>query len=243
LNRVAAAAAVFVAIVGCRPAGERRHTESLSYGPLPVVSDLITRDQRTEEAERMMLAGSNAREEGHATQASRYLRAGLALDPNGEFLWLQLCILQYDINDPAEAEESCTKAINAAEDPRSPNYDSVLNRGLARVRLGKLDAAEADFRWNKRMQPDNAEAYYDESWVWAARGDLDKVLENVRRAGELDPYYRNIDVVGNDRPYDKFRGDKRWEALLATLDPGPPPGEKMSTILLQEGVSGVPTAR
>jgi ribosomal protein S16 len=93
------------------------------------------------------------------------------------------------------------------------------------------------------MQPDNAEAYYDESWVWAARGDLDRVLKDVKRAGELDPYYRNIEVVGNDRPYDKFKGQARWDEFLATLDNGPPPSEKMSTLLQQEGVSGVPGER
>ena len=138
------------------------------------------------------------------------------------------------------AEDACTHAIDNAEDKGNPNYDSVLNRGLARVLLGKLEAAESDFQWNKRMQPDNAEAYYDESWVWAARSNLDKVLENVKRAGELDPYYRNIEVVGNDLPYEKFKGDKRWDDFLARLDPGPPPEEKMSTLLQQEGISGVP---
>ncbi len=234
------AALLLVAVVGCRPEAERRKPDVLTYGPLPDPAKLKTQEQRDAEAERMMVAGSEAREAGLANEASRYLRAGLELDPDGEMLWLQMCILRYDVDEPAAAEEACTKAIAGAEDPKNPNYDSVLNRGLARVLLGKLDEAEADFQWNKRMQPRNAEAYYDESWVWAARGNLDKVLENVKIAGEYDPYYRNIEVVGSDRPYDRFRGEPRWEEFLSTLDPGPPPEEKMSTLLQQEGISGVP---
>lgn len=231
---------VLVAL-GCRPEAERRQADPLSYGALPDATTLKTLEERTAEAERLMMAGQSAMEAGNATQASRYLRAGLELNEKSEFLWLQFCILNYDIGEALAAEEACTKAIEYAEDPKNPNYDMVLNRGLARVLLGKLDEAEADFQWNKRMQPKNAEAYYDESWVWAARGNLQKVLENVKTAGEYDPYYRNIEVVGDDRPYDKFRGDETWEAFLKTLDPGPPPEEKMSTLLQQEGISGVPT--
>jgi len=233
--------ALLVVGLGCRPEAERRKAESLSYGALPVVEQLKTPEQRSEAAERMMLAGSQAREAGLATQASRYLRAGLELDDRNEMLWLQLCILHYDVDDAASAETACTRAIETALDPANPNYDSVLNRGLARVKLGKLAEAEADFQWNKRMQPKNAEAYYDESWVWAARGDLEKVLENVKIAGEYDPYYRNIEVVGSDQPYDKFLDEPAWQDFLKTLDPGPPPEEKMSTLLQQEGISGVPT--
>ncbi len=231
---------VCLALFGCRPEAERRTTESLSYGPLPDPTTLRTLEERTAEAERLMMAGQAAMEAGNPTQASRYLRAGLAVQENHEFLWLQLCILSQDIGRPGDAEAACSKAIEYAQDPAGPNYDSLVNRGVARLRLGDLDGAEQDFDRARAQRPEDAEAWYDASWVHAARGDLDRVIEHVRAAGARDPYYRRRSVVGDDHPFDRFKDEERWTRFLATLDQGAPGEEKITTLLETRGLSGVP---
>ncbi len=178
-------------------------------------------------------------DDGDAVRARKAIVRALELDPGNASAWRIACIIAYDTSRFAESEAACTKAIDLGEP--EPEYHALLNRGLARVKLNKLDGALDDFQRCKRLEPQNAEAYYDESWVWAARGDLERVIENVRLAGRYNPFYAHQAVVGTDEPYDRFEQDPRWIAFVETLVPGEAPDFPQRTPLLEKNpISGVP---
>ena len=114
-------------------------------------------------------------------QIDRALSRARELAPQQPEPWDASCPTYYDLQRFEEAEGFCTRALELRGEP---DYSALLNRGLARIKLGKLDAAEADFRACRELEPDNAEAYIDESWVWAARGDIEHTIE-LARAGPI----------------------------------------------------------
>ena len=177
--------------------------------------------------------------DGDAKRARKAIDRALKLDASNAIAWRIACILAYDTSRFEDSEAHCTRAIDLTRD--DPEYHALLNRGLARVKLNKLDGAYEDFQACKRLDPHNAEAYYDESWVWAARGDLDQVLQNVRLAGRYNPFYAYREVVGTDEPYERFHDDPRWIAFVETLVPGDAPDFPQDTPLLEQNpISGVP---
>lgn len=180
-----------------------------------------------------------AMDAGRAAPAREAIVRALELDQGNPTTWRVACILAYDTSRFAESEAACTRAIDLGE-PK-PEYHALLNRGLARVKLNKLEGAFEDFQRCKKLEPSNAEAYYDESWVWAARGDLDRVIENVRLAGRYNSFYAFREVVEPDQPYEKFASDPRWINFLDTLVPGDAPNFPQDTPLLEQNpISGVP---
>jgi len=147
------------------------------------------------------------------------------------------CMLHYHTYRFSEAEDLCSVAI-AVRDP-APPYAYVLERGLVRIKLGKLDEAEQDFLHCKAIDPENAEAYYDHSWVFAARGDLDRTIEQIRLAGERDAVYTGREHVATDPPYERFESDGQWKRFLRELSTDAPlrvDSEWMESV----GVAGVP---
>lgn len=177
--------------------------------------------------------------DGNPQRARRAIDRALKLDPGNAPAWRTACILAYDTSRFADAAAHCTRAIDLAEP--TPEYHALLNRGLARIKLGELDGAFEDFQRCKAMEPHNAEAYYDESWVWAARGDLEQVISNVTLAGRYNPFYAYREVVEPDLPYERFRSDPRWTAFLDTLVPGEAPVFPQDTpLLVKNPIDGVP---
>lgn len=166
------------------------------------------------------------------------LEEAKGLGPTVPEVWVAACTLSYDTEKFAQAEEECSEAIRLTG-ARDDDYYARLNRGLARVVLGKLDGAYEDFQRCKQIDPDNAEAYYDESWVWAARGDVQRTIENVRLAGQRNGYYASRAVVEGDRPYHRFATDPRWRSFLEELNSSTPRFH-IPALLRQQGISGVP---
>jgi tetratricopeptide (TPR) repeat protein len=180
-----------------------------------------------------------AMDEGRAGPARRAVKRSLKLDPDNAMAWRISCILAYDTGRFADSAADCTRALELTEP--APEYHALLNRGLARIKLNQLDGAFDDFQRCKKLEPQNAEAYYDESWVWAARGDLDRVIENVRLAGTYNPFYAYRGVVEPDLPYNAFRDDPTWNRFLDTLVPGEAPVfPKHVPLLVKNPVDGVP---
>jgi len=171
-------------------------------------------------------------------RASARLEECKELGPEQPEVWVSACTLSYDTKAFARAVEECTRAIEltgAADD----DYYAHLNRGLARVVLGALDGAYEDFQRCKQIDPSNAEAYYDESWVWAARGDIERTIENVRAAGARNPYYASRAVVAGDLPYRAFLEEPRWQEFLSELSSSTPRFH-IPALLRESGISGVP---
>jgi len=180
-----------------------------------------------------------AMDAGEVARSEALLARAMQLAPHDPAALFTRCSLRYHQHRFDVAEALCTEAI--AQSEPEPPYMMVLERGLVRVKRGDLDGAEQDFQRCRQMDPDNAEAWYDESWVWAARGDVERTIELIQAAGERDPVYAGREFVGTDPPYRAFGGDPRWEAFLEQLKEDAP--ERRESALTDEhGVEGVPGA-
>ena len=214
---VATAAALLLSgcICASAPPSPASPTTSTSGIPDPKDGDPTGADLGEGELERIIDRSAEAMDRSDARGGEKWAREALRVAPGDGNAWLHWCIFSYDNTDFAESERACTIAIGLMEP--TPEYHGLLNRGLARVKLGKLDGAEADFQRCKKQEPNNAEAWYDESWVWAARGHRDKTIMNLRNAGTFDSYYAMQDVVAQDEAFDKFRDDPVWTEFIDGL--------------------------
>ena len=234
---LALAAALLCACSGRCGDPPRGPTSSTAGIPDPKPGDVTGDDLPDGDLEKVIDRSAEAMDRSDPVAAEKWAREALRQAPGDAGAWLHWCIFSYDNTDFAESERACTIAIRLMEP--NPEYHALLNRGLARVKLGKLDGAEADFQRCKRQEPQNAEAWYDESWVWAARGQRDKTIMNLRNAGEYDDYYAMHDVVASDEAFDRFRDDPVWEAFVATL-PVVPYTERVPGLHKLQPIPGVP---
>jgi tetratricopeptide (TPR) repeat protein len=210
---------------------------STSGIPDPQPTDLTSADLPDGQLEEIIDRSAEAMDRSDPVGAEKWAREALRLAPGDSGAWLHWCIFSYDNTDFAESERACTITIGLMGPV--PEYHALLNRGLARVKLGKLEGAEADFQRCKRQEPHNAEAWYDESWVWAARGKRDRTILNLRNAGKYDTYYAMREVVASDEAFDKFGGDPVWEAFVAEL-PDVPFERRVPGLHLIRPIPGVP---
>ncbi|GEM_PF-1896009 len=205
-------------LAGCTcgaPSQESARLPSASGIPDPKPGDRTGADMAPGALEDIIDRSAEAMDRSDARGAEKWAREALRVAPGDGNAWLHWCIFSYDNTDFAESERACTIAIDLMEP--NPEYHALLNRGLARVKLGKLDGAEADFQRCKKQEPENAEAWYDESWVWAARGVRDETIMNLRNAGKFDRYYAMREVVAQDEAFDRFRDDPVWKGFVAEL--------------------------
>ena len=226
--------ALLAGCAGCE-SGERWLSPSGIPDPRP--GDVTGADLPDGQIEEIIDRSAEAMDRSDAKEAEKWAREALRLAPGDSGAWLHWCIFSYDNSDFRESERACTIAIDLMGP--TPEYHALLNRGLARVKLGKLDGAEADFQRCKSQEPENAEAWYDESWVWAARGHRDKAIMNLRKAGKYDSYYAMRDVVAMDEAFDKFSDDPVWTAFVAEL-PEVPFERRVPGLHKIKPISGVP---
>lgn len=188
-------------------------------------------------ADDLVQEANHAMDQLQFARAEAMLDRAAVIDRHTGIAEFQNCSLHYHTYRFAEAEQYCTVAIE--QRGAVAEYFEVLERGLVRVKLGKLDEAEQDFLWCKEMDPQCAEAYYDHSWVFAARGDVDATIAQIRLAGERDAVYTGLDHVRSDPPYERFEEDATWKAFLGELNKDAPvrvDDEWMEAV----GVAGVP---
>jgi Flp pilus assembly protein TadD len=67
------------------------------------------------------------------------------------------------------------------------SYQSFLQRGLAALEAGQLDAAEAAFQQARELQPTRAAVYYNLGEVFSRRGQSGEAIANFRKAIQLAP--------------------------------------------------------
>jgi len=168
----------------------------------------------------LMFEAQQAMDRLQFARAEAMLERASQLDPTMAEVWFHNGMLHYHTYRFVQAEQLCTNAIEAGEP--NPGYFHVLERGLVRIKLGKLDEAEQDFLRCKELDPQCAEAYYDHSWVFAARGDAAATIEQIRLAGQRDAVYTGLDHVRSDAPYERFEGDPTWKAFLGELSEDAP---------------------
>jgi hypothetical protein len=137
---VATAAALLLSGCTCGPAPTSQ-TVSTSGIPDPKDGDPTGADLGEGELERMIDRSAEAMDRSDARGGEKWAREALRVAPGDGNAWLHWCIFSYDNTAFAESERACTIAIGLMEP--TPEYHALLNRGLARVKLGKLDGAEA----------------------------------------------------------------------------------------------------
>jgi Flp pilus assembly protein TadD len=81
------------------------------------------------------------------------------------------------------AEQAAERRVS--ENPSDPK--ALLDRGLARLRRGSVDAAISDFRHAALLAPSLAEAEADLAYALWTQGRLEEALNAARNALKLDP--------------------------------------------------------
>ncbi|MEO8430983.1 MAG: FG-GAP-like repeat-containing protein [Acidobacteriota bacterium] len=107
------------------------------------------------------------------------------------------------------------KALEAAVSAKPSDPRAWRGLGLARLRLGELDGAEAAFRKVTELQPDSAPAMYNMGAIAARRREPDRAFEwlvKAKATGRLDMTYAAVDP-----DLESLRKDARFAALM----PGP----------------------
>ncbi len=88
---------------------------------------------------------------------------------------------------PAERLRFAEQRAEAEVKANPSDAHALLGLGLARLRLGKLDAAIADFRRAAAEAPGRAEAQTDLAYALWKHGELEDALRAARAALVLDP--------------------------------------------------------
>ncbi|HYY06246.1 MAG TPA: tetratricopeptide repeat protein, partial [Candidatus Limnocylindria bacterium] len=80
----------------------------------------------------------------------------------------------------AEAKTAFDAALHASA-------AALVNRGVARARLGDLDGAIEDYTRALELVPGDADILFDRGQAWAAKGEYPRAVADFTRAAETDP--------------------------------------------------------
>ncbi|MBL8795532.1 MAG: tetratricopeptide repeat protein, partial [Planctomycetia bacterium] len=104
------------------------------------------------------------------------------------FVWAYL--LRGFVNgqlDDFEAAEADFKRAEALNPDAVARYGILANRGVVRVRMGKIDEAIADFRQAIALRPKQWQAYANLADVYLRQNQTDEALAQLDRAIEMQP--------------------------------------------------------
>jgi WD40 repeat protein len=142
-------------------------------------------------------------------QAIGGLYLAIKIEPNESYLWDWLGIAMRRLGRAEEAISIYERALELQPD----DPDILDHRAYALLTLGRYDEAMAD--WDKVLEidPNHANAYCNKACYFALQDQVELVLENLRRAIELEPEeYREL--AKTDADFDGIRGDVRFQELL-----------------------------
>lgn len=93
---------------------------------------------------------------------------------------------KYGLMSEAAAEALCTKALEHEALNVSNRAATFTNRGVLRMRQGKLDTALSDYSASKRISPDSGPTWLNEGAAFILKQDYNSALVSLDRAIELD---------------------------------------------------------
>ena len=93
---------------------------------------------------------------------------------------------KYNIARQSDGEATCTRALEQEMLNTTNRAATFTNRGVLRMRQGKLDAALADYASSKRIRPDEGATWLNEGAAYILQQDYDAALVSLDRAIELD---------------------------------------------------------
>jgi tetratricopeptide (TPR) repeat protein len=86
----------------------------------------------------------------------------------------------------ADAERLCTRALELEAMNSANRAATLTNRGVVRMRQGKLDPALSDYNNAKRIRPQVGATYLNEGAAYILKGEFNSALDSLNRAIELD---------------------------------------------------------
>lgn len=86
----------------------------------------------------------------------------------------------------SDAETLCTRALEQEALNISNRAATFTNRGVLRMRQGKIDAALSDYAASKRMQPDTGATWLNEGAAFILKQDYASARISLEKAIELE---------------------------------------------------------
>ena len=95
---------------------------------------------------------------------------------------------KYQRVSASEGEKICTKAIESEIMNVTNKAATYTNRGVLRMRAGRLEAALSDYDIAKQLNPDEGATYLNEGAAHIMRKDFDAAMVSLNKAIELDSH-------------------------------------------------------
>lgn len=95
---------------------------------------------------------------------------------------------KYQRTSASEGEKICTRAIESELMNVTNKAATYTNRGVLRMRSGRLEAALSDYDIAKRMRPEEGATYLNEGAAHILRKDFASALVSLDRAIALDSH-------------------------------------------------------
>src|SRR5262249_27095240 len=110
------------------------------------------------------------------------------MSQRSDFVWLYLLrgFAHEELQAWPEAEADFEKASAIASDENA-RYVLSVNRGVLRIRTGRIDDAINDLSLAIKLKPSAYQAYVNLAQAFRAQGKLDRALEPLNHAIELEP--------------------------------------------------------
>lgn len=93
---------------------------------------------------------------------------------------------KYGLMSGPDAEKLCSRALEQEMLNLSNRAATFTNRGVLRMRQGKLDAALSDYAASKRISPDAGATWLNEGAAYILQQDYNSALVSLDKAIELD---------------------------------------------------------
>ena len=125
-------------------------------------------------------------------EARALLGACLAQRP--DFVWLYLLrgFAHQELQDWAAADSDFQKAAQMRLDDNA-RYVLLVNRGVLRVRMGRIDAAVADLDAAIKLKPNAYQAFVNLAQAYRRLDKMDLALAQLHRAAALEPGLAHLD--------------------------------------------------
>jgi tetratricopeptide (TPR) repeat protein len=146
------------------------------------------------------------------SEADAALRKAAELQPNDAVVAFHLGVIKTEVGSYAEAKHFYKKAIYL-----NPSYVEAWDSLGLLLHRKFLDYTGAINSYNKAIElKPEASTWFNRACALSLLGENDRAIEDLQRAIELDPKFR--EQAKTDSDFDAIRNDDRFNQLLASDD-------------------------